>query len=145
MDRHLVNAVAEQIDRRRFLRRTAAGLAAALLGLFGIAAPAAALVTYKCCVVCFYPSGTVTGSCTGSPRRWCWNCHHSDGFDYKCCETYAAGYSCDGSCAGVLYSTVRKLGTAPEPATEFGQIGAGTSAQTVAPRPGTGSMPGTGS
>jgi hypothetical protein len=112
MSEDFATRLAEEIDRRKFLRRATGGVAAMLLGLFGVAVPASALVNYKCCTLCFSPAGSTYGTCTSSPKKWCWFCHHAaDGYDYRCCETYYAGYACNGGCYGVQYSTVKRWGT----------------------------------
>ena len=105
----LATSLTRQLNRRAVLRRAASGMAAILLGLFGLAEPAAALVMFKCCALCNYPSGTCAANCT--TNVWCWACYYAlEDRDYLCCEHHSG--SCGPSCPAD-YSCYRRLGTAP--------------------------------
>lgn len=131
----LVRQIAQQLDRRSFLRKAAATSAGILLGLFGLAGPAAAFVSYKCCNLCYSPVGTCSGSCA-SNNMWCWGCYYApEDRDYLCCEKFDNITNCNNKnwCdPHVLYSCYLRLGSAPErgggglPAGGSGPMGGGS-------------------
>lgn len=92
----LVKGLAERINRRTFLAKLGASAVAAMLGLMGLHATAEAVVSYKCCALCWSPSP----SCSGCYCIWCWCCCYN-GTKYACCECYDSSGACAGGCRGV--------------------------------------------
>lgn len=90
-----------QTSRRSFLGRTSRWIAAAAAAKLGLAASEAYAITYyKCCELCFPPTG---GTCS---NVWCWRCCNdlSNGYGYTCCECFSAGYSPGDTCFGAYRS-----------------------------------------
>jgi hypothetical protein len=96
----LVSSIARPLERRKALGRLTLGAFGIAMGLLGLSKEAEA-VTYKCCQLCYSPSG----SCSGCTCTWCWWCYHppSQG-QYQCCECYWSGTFCNGSCNHVYCS-----------------------------------------
>jgi len=87
-------------DRRLFLGRVSAALAAVTASVFGFGRPAAACYSEHCCSLCYEPSGSC-GSCT---CVWSWPCcDTASGDKYKCKECWTVA-PCDSSCAYVRCS-----------------------------------------
>lgn len=101
MTNELMQGLEKAADRRGFLGQAAAAAAALVAGVFGFSKKAEALVSYRCCTLCFSPSG-----CSSCACWWSWACCMTGGCPcYYCKECYSAGYSCNGSCTGVKCSS----------------------------------------
>lgn len=98
----LVGYVSMEINRRRFLTRIAAGAISTAFTVLGLATPAEALCSYKCCTLCRCPS-----SCSGCHCIWCWFCSNPVDKTWKCCECYDATTYCNGGCYLVRCSYVQ--------------------------------------
>lgn len=117
MSERIVHSLATQLDRRAFLRRSAATVASVLLGLFGLASPAFAVLV-KCCNLCYPSSGSCHGTCSQN-NIWCWFCDYQ-GVTYGCCEKFYQYSDCivpdfgNPYCSNVMYSCLWKTGYGPE-------------------------------
>lgn len=113
MGDELVRVVARSVDRRTFLRRAASTVASVVLGLFGLAQPAFAFVSWHCCNLCYSPAGSCHGTCAQS-NIWCWFCEEGS-TTYGCCEKFSNNTDCNNKnwCAPVLYSCGWKTGYGP--------------------------------
>jgi hypothetical protein len=89
----LVERIGEAADRRRFLRKVGVASLGALG--FSVFAESAQAYDFACCHLCNAPSGSCQGSVACS---WCWNCCSGPRALFRCCEGYAAGAGCSGSC-----------------------------------------------
>lgn len=107
MSTKMINRIAEQTGRRRFLSRAGTFSLAATAGLLGVnVSPAEASCNMHGC--CFY-------NCPGSPPcngqvhcAWCWwgRCHSDGGQTHQqlCCEGYAANsQACTNDTGGGNY------------------------------------------
>ena len=102
----LAEKIGELADRRRFLRKVGAASLGAL-GFSVFAESAKALYQFGCCTLCNAPSDTCQGSVACS---WCWNCCSNPRLLLRCCEGYAAGVACNGSCPAAQCSYWINLG-----------------------------------
>lgn len=84
----LAQAVADVVDRKRFLKKIGALTLGGAAAAMGVASPAQGA---SCCNLC--NSAT---NCDGCACVWCWCCT-AGGF-WRCCECYSAGQGCSGGC-----------------------------------------------
>ncbi len=110
----LVKSLGKYMERRTFIKGLGVGAIAALSALLGMPKNVSATVSYKCCNLCYSPTSPCSSqSC---PYAWCWFCNYApESRDYKCCECYNPGATCNGSCAGVSRSYAYLWGTQPAP------------------------------
>ena len=109
----LVKGVAEQIERRRFLKKTGAAVIGGLMALMGLPQTALAscspgLNVAYCCCLCKPNSG----SCGSCACVWCWSCQWIDGYWYRCCECHSQSSTCSG-CNDVTCSWSSRIGVMP--------------------------------
>jgi hypothetical protein len=101
----LVERISDRTERRGFLAKAAAASLGAAAAVFATADTASAHPFQHCCCLCYNPN-----PCGYSGCAWCWPgcCHKNpeggNAHQTYCCEGYAAGYSCNGGCAGVQCS-----------------------------------------
>jgi len=100
----LAERLAQEIDRRSFVKRLGAGAVGTLLALMGVT-PAAAERTVPAFVSCCDTCNPPQGSCSGCYCQWCWQCSDcAVGGTYRCCECYSRTESCIGDCPAICSS-----------------------------------------
>ncbi len=121
----IVEGLGKQISRRAFLAKVGTATVATLLALLGFPRTASGThgedcpsgtVHYKCCCLCFNPSGPCSSGCPTSSHsgQWCWTCYDSeDELMYKCCECKQINAACNSTCNGVVSSSAQPILGAP--------------------------------
>jgi hypothetical protein len=93
----LARGLGRRLTRRSFLAKLGTGAVGVVLGLIGVVPETAHAthqpITYFCCTLCVWPESI----CEGYACAWCWDCTSGQCL-FHCCEYYAAGVSCNGSC-----------------------------------------------
>lgn len=95
MAKKIVDKIAEATSRRGFFARAAAFCLGGTAALLGLAKPAQALRSVRCCNLC---TSDCTGSCPGS--WWSWTCCHF-GKLWSCMECFNPGYTPHCGCYGI--------------------------------------------
>ncbi len=123
----LVGIMERMITRRQFLVKLGEGLLSTMIALLTRPARVEAYHGYchgyykaKCCNLCCPPGYIqVLPHCSGtevsSPAKWCWECAHSDGWVYRCCEAKDVGAQCNAACDKVYASWVQSTGDPAKP------------------------------
>ena len=106
----LVEDLAKQLDRRRFLGKAGAAVMGGLMALMGLPQTASAgTIPYKCCNLC----KGYSSSCSNCACTWCWSCPWGDGYYYSCCECYSQSSGGCVGCNNVTCSWSRRIGARP--------------------------------
>jgi hypothetical protein len=109
MGERLVLALGRQVGRRRFLKKAAVSVGAALLSILGLPREVQALYHVRCCWLC-QPEG---GPCSGCACTWSWLCDEN-GTVWRCIECHSNTSYCGSGCTNVYCSHAQKTGYAPE-------------------------------
>jgi hypothetical protein len=95
MSNEMIESLAEQTRRKRFLARAGAASLGLVAAAFARPATAEALVFTHGCHLCDTHS-----SCSGKICYWCWWGDCYGGKNYQCCEGFSSTSGCTKTCGG---------------------------------------------